>query len=362
MIPKQTLSTVQLTVLTATTLLGVEFLILPRVLTVTANSTDGWLTIVVGALYTFILTCLALYFMGRHHATDLYTYGYMSFGKIGGTLLLFLINVYFWLSSSYQIAAMAEMIRFYLLPSTPTSLIKVLIFLLIAYLLSGSLQTILRVSSIIFPLTLLVAGTILLFSIKEMDIGHMNPPFTNGVTNVLFNPNGVFFPFAGIEIVYFLLPFVNKKAKVSLSVLSTLVLLSIIYIITYLIVVLNLGEREVKTLVWPTISFIQSFETEGIFIERMEGFLLSTWIMQFFSTSVIYSFLSGYSLRKYTKIKKSFSGMAIAVAISMVVCLYFQHTLDIRILRLMSFYGFEVVLLLPFIYFLIYSIKRKVVR
>lgn len=89
MIPKQTLSTVQLTVLTAITLLGVQFLILPRVLTVTANSTDGWLTIVAGALYTFILTCLALYFIGRHHANDLYTYGYMTFGKIGGTLLLF---------------------------------------------------------------------------------------------------------------------------------------------------------------------------------------------------------------------------------------------------------------------------------
>lgn len=106
---------------------------------------------------------------------------------------------------------MAEMVRFYLLPSTPTSLIKVLTFLLIAYLLSGNLQTILRVSSIIFPLTLLVAGTILVFSFKEMDIGHMNPPFTNGVANVIFNPNGVFFPFEGIEVIYFLLPFVNKK-------------------------------------------------------------------------------------------------------------------------------------------------------
>ncbi|MBR8646246.1 GerAB/ArcD/ProY family transporter [[Brevibacterium] frigoritolerans] len=58
----------------------------------------------------------------------------------------------------------------------------------------------------------------------------------------------------------------------------------ILYIITYVLVVATLTVPEVIAVTWPTISFIQSYEVTGIFLERLELFLLITWMLQFFNT------------------------------------------------------------------------------
>ncbi|ASS97173.1 hypothetical protein BS1321_00005 [Peribacillus simplex NBRC 15720 = DSM 1321] len=75
----------------------------------------------------------------------------------------------------------------------------------------------------------------------------------------------------------------------------------ILYVITYVLVVATLTVHEVKAVTWPTISFIQSYEVKGIFIERLELFLLITWILQFFCTHAIYYYFAAEGLTKILK-------------------------------------------------------------
>ncbi|MDU0156626.1 spore germination protein [Bacillus cabrialesii] len=352
------LNTFQGTSIIANTMLGAGLLTLPRALTSKANTPDGWIALILeGVIFIFFIYLNTL-IQKKHQYPSLFEYLQEGLGKWIGSIIGLLVCCYFIGVASFETRAMAEMVKFFLLERTP---IQVIILAFIGcgiYLIVGGLNDVSR----LFPFYLVITIIILLilFGISFMifDLDNLRPVLGEGLGPVANSLTVVSISFLGVEIMLFLPEHMKKKKTFRYASFGFLIPI-LLYILTYIIVVGALTAPEVKTLIWPTISLFQSFELKGIFIERFESFLLIVWIIQFFTTFVIYGYFAANGLKKTFGLSSKKSLILIGAAT------YFFSLWPDDANKVMMYsdylgYIFVFLFLLPFILFFIVALKRRI--
>ncbi|AUZ27813.1 spore gernimation protein [Bacillus licheniformis] len=353
------LNTFQGTSIIANTMLGAGLLTLPRALTSKANTPDGWIALILeGVIFIFFIYLNTL-IQKKHQYPSLFEYLQEGLGKWIGSIIGLLVCCYFIGVASFETRAMAEMVKFFLLERTP---IQVIILAFIGcgiYLIVGGLNDVSR----LFPFYLVITIIILLilFGISFMifDLDNLRPVLGEGLGPVANSLTVVSISFLGVEIMLFLPEHMKKKKKTFRYASFGFLIPILLYILTYIIVVGALTAPEVKTLIWPTISLFQSFELKGIFIERFESFLLIVWIIQFFTTFVIYGYFAANGLKKTFGLSSKKSLILIGAAT------YFFSLWPDDANKVMMYsdylgYIFVFLFLLPFILFFIVALKRRI--
>lgn len=135
---------------------------------------------------------------------------------------------------------------------------------------------------------------------------------------------------------------------------------SLLYSITYIIVVGALSYQEVMTLTWPTISFIQTFSIHGIFIERLDSLLLSTWILQFFTLCAINMFNCCYVAKKRFSIRPLYTCIGVVIMAFFVAYIPEDTSQIVFLSNIVDRTGLAFLIGLPLVCFLTVSIKKKV--
>ncbi|MCY9065531.1 spore germination protein [Bacillus inaquosorum] len=343
----------------ANTMLGAGLLTLPRALTTKGNTPDGWIVLILeGVIFIFFIYLNTL-IQKKHQYPSLFEYLREGLGKWIGSILGLLISCYFIGVASFETRAMAEMVKFFLLERTPIQIIILTFICCGIYLIVGGLSDVSRLFPFYLTVTIIILLIVFGISFKIFDINNLRPVLGEGLGPIANSLTVVSISFLGMEVMLFL-PEHMKKKKYTFRYASIGFLIPIVlYILTYIIVVGALTAPEVKTLIWPTISLFQSFELKGIFIERFESFLLIVWIIQFFTTFVIYGYFAANGLKKTFGLSTKKSMMLIGAAVY-----YFSLWPDDsnQVMMYSDYLGyiFIGVFLLPFILFFIVALKRRI--
>jgi spore germination protein AB len=278
----------ELAAIISCSMLGIGMLTLPRTITEKIHSTDGWIVLIFNGIAIALLICLLVVLLKKHKVANYYTYMEEAYGKWLSKLIGLVVVVYFIGVASFEVLAMSEMVWFYLLEETPVEIVILTMILASVHLLTGKIKAIAKACVFFLPLTIVIVLLIYLFSLRVVEIKNLQPVLAKGFLPVMKGMGSGTLSFFGIELFIFLFGIVKNQNKVRNGVLIGFFIPLILYVITYVLVVATLTVPEVKAVTWPTISFIQSYEVTGIFLERMELFLLITWILQFFLTHAIY--------------------------------------------------------------------------
>ncbi|TSB47066.1 GerAB/ArcD/ProY family transporter [Alkalicoccobacillus porphyridii] len=354
------LSPFQFTVLIINVMLGVGFLILPRRITVSLDSAEGWITLLYSGSIFLIAVLLIFFYFYKHKVGDIVEYTQLAFPSILSKVICILLVLYFSSLAGYEAVAMSEMVRFFLLETTPQMLVVFIILALGAYLASSSFNSLVRVCVFFLPFCLVVVFFIFVLGVREINMNNLLPIFHNGFAPFTrgFFSNSI--SFLGLESILILTAFTTAQTKRVRAAVIGISFTTILYALTYILVVGTLSFQEVKTLTWPTISFIQTFSIHGIFFERLDSFLLSTWILQFFTICSINLFNCCYILEKLFSIRPIVSCLFI-VPIAYFVAYIPADSTEIFLLgNIVSQSGFVILTALPFVCFIIVSIKKKV--
>ncbi|MDO8226658.1 spore germination protein [Bacillus cabrialesii] len=353
------LNTFQGTSIIANTMLGAGLLTLPRALTSKANTPDGWIALILeGVIFIFFIYLNTL-IQKKHQYPSLFEYLQEGLGKWIGSIIGLLVCCYFIGVASFETRAMAEMVKFFLLERTP---IQVIILAFIGcgiYLIVGGLNDVSRLFPFYLVITIIILLILFCISFMIFDLDNLRPVLGEGLGPVANSLTVVSISFLGVEIMLFLPEHMKKKKKTFRYASFGFLIPILLYILTYIIVVGALTAPEVKTLIWPTISLFQSFELKGIFIERFESFLLIVWIIQFFTTFVIYGYFAANGLKKTFGLSSKKSLILIGAAT------YFFSLWPDDANKVMMYsdylgYIFVFLFLLPFILFFIVALKRRI--
>ncbi|MEI1422906.1 spore germination protein [Bacillus cabrialesii] len=343
----------------ANTMLGAGLLTLPRALTSKANTPDGWITLILeGVIFIFFIYLNTL-IQKKHQYPSLFEYLQEGLGKWIGSIIGLLVCCYFIGVASFETRAMAEMVKFFLLERTPIQVIIIAFIGCGIYLIVGGLNDVSR----LFPFYLVITIIILLilFGISFMifDLDNLRPVLGEGLGPIANSLTVVSISFLGVEIMLFLPEHIKKKKKTFRYASFGFLIPILLYILTYIIVVGALTAPEVKTLIWPTISLFQSFELKGIFIERFESFLLIVWIIQFFTTFVVYGYFAANGLKKTFGLSSKKSLILIGAA-TYFFSLWPDDSNKVMMYSDYLGYIFIGLFLLPFILFFIVALKRRI--
>ncbi|YCA45309.1 spore germination protein [Bacillus sp. JZ8] len=354
------LTTLDFIALISSTMLGVGLLVLPRTITAKVGTPDGWLVLIIDGLLFFAIIYILLQILKKHNVKNYFDYTQEGFGKKLGKLVNLIMVVYFVGVASFEVVAMSEMVRFFLLAETPVELIILTFILTSAYLINSNLKVIARVCVFFFPITIAVILLIYAFGLQIVDIKNVQPVLGQGIMPVVKGMNTVMLSFFGIELLLILKGFTSKDTKLMKGAFVGFAVPLLLYILTYVLVVGGVTVQEVTTVTWPTISFVQSFEVKGIFIERLESFLLITWILQFFTTLTLYYFSAVTGLQSVFRNGYK-PNIYILVPIIFLLANWPKDTIEILKMSDVLGWIFPFILLaIPIINFLLVAIKRRV--
>lgn len=346
------------TAIISNTMLGAGLLSLPRTLTAKANSPDGWIVLMLEGLIFIFLIFLNTKIIQKHQYESYFDYVQEGFGRFLGSLLNLGITGYFIGVASFEARAMAEMMKFFLLENTPIQVILLSFIFCGIYLMIGGMSDISRLFPFFLTVTIIILLIVFAFSLQIFDINNMRPVLGQGMSSVVNSLTIVSVSFLGVEVMLFLPKYMKKRKQMFKSSAIGFSIPIFLYIITYVIVVGSLSVPEVVSIIWPTITLFQSFETKGLFVERFESFLLIVWIIQFFTTYVMYTFFAASGLKKVFRSSNK-TGIFIISVVTFFISLWPKDANQVMAFSDYLGYVFLGLFVMPFVTFLLVALKRR---
>ncbi|MFS0788863.1 GerAB/ArcD/ProY family transporter [Shouchella sp. 1P09AA] len=355
----QTITTYQLAAALLSMILGVGVMNLPRTLTVDIGTADGWISIIFGGVVITLQYVFVCHAFKKHNISSIDQYSRKAFGVILSKAISIMMAIYFLILGGWQAVAMSEMIRYFLLENTPHYVSIVTIILLCAFGVYYSLPTIIRVACFFLPISVVVLLFVLIVGFRDASLLNIRPVAAEGLLPVLLNSRNGLQAFQGVEIILLLMASLQKGVRPVKAGIGALLFSTLLYAMTYLIVVATVGTVEVQMLTWPTITLTHASESSLLFTERADSFLITTWILQFFLTSLLTLYAAVKLFKNVFSVKGNW--LIIPATIGMIlIALWPQTTDDITKVSEMQQYAFVgIFFLLPLLCYGVVSLKRK---
>lgn len=287
MIDNDKISNTQLWMFMVLSMIGIGVFSLPR-LVADATKTDGWITTILGGLAAladfYIISRLARKFPGD-------TVVEMA-NKILGKFLAVPVLIIFWLHFLSAMAGVlrifAEVLKMTLLLRTPVEIIMISLLVCVLILARCGIEAIVRFDESVFIILFIMSVIGIVLALPGADLTNIRPFMTSDIKDFLYGAYQTSFSYSGFELVLLIIPFINKPHRI----LSSGVIAFTVVILSYtLVVILSFGYfglAEVKELIWPTLSLIRSIEVPGSFVERLEGIVMTQWILFAFTSLVAF--------------------------------------------------------------------------
>lgn len=269
-------------------MLGVGLLQLPSILTEHTGNEAFYIPIFAGiiCLGSAYLICKA---GSMYNGRGLVGSAKYTYGKTIGVIIIIPLLLIYLIACAVEARVFTQTIKLFLLDTTPTWAILIPFYFLILFLLRGELRHIIRFIEFVLPFILIIVSILFILVIPGSDFTDLLPIGQRTFLEYYRAIDGSIFSFLGIISLLVIYPNIKKKdLKSNFKVTALAVgIISVIYMITVALCISKLGTAETKWLLYPTISLIKSAYIPGGFIERLEGILMSIWVILVFATIAI---------------------------------------------------------------------------
>lgn len=293
MIDNDKVSNSQLWILIMLTVIGVGIFSIPRSVAETAGP-DGWMTTILGGLIAlldyYIISRLARKFPGDTLVEIA--------KKVAGKYLGFLLTLIFWI---YMVSIIAmtmrifgEVVKMSLLTRTPVEVILISFIIVVFFLARGGIEPIVRFDEVAFPIIFFTIIFSFLFILPKSDFTNLLPAFRTPPRKIFLGAYQTTYAYGGFEFILLIIPFIKNPERIFRSGLPAFILTILIYLLVVILSIAKFGVESVKKLIWPTLIAIRSINIPASFIERLEGVIMTQWILFAFTT--IAPFIYGAAL------------------------------------------------------------------
>ncbi|WP_440112988.1 GerAB/ArcD/ProY family transporter [Paenibacillus sp. QZ-Y1] len=285
-------------------MLGAGILTLPRTTGKAVGTPDVWISILLSGLIITGVGLIMVTLCRRFPEKTVFQFTREITGRWIAYILGCAMIMYFMVIAAFEIRVMADVTGMYLLERTPTWAIVMVFMWIGIYLISGGLSVLVRVFEIILPITLIIFVIEILLSNQLFEIGNLRPVLGEGIMPVIKGLKPSLLSYTGYEVMLVMTAYMQDPKKSNKAMTWGLMISTMIYLITVVMVVGSLSLDGIKTRTWPTLDLVRSFEIQGLIFERFESLLLVIWIMQIFSTTVITHYCASVGIRDLFRMKK----------------------------------------------------------
>lgn len=359
----KSISSKQIKALVVTIVIGARILSLPSKLA-RAQGNDGWISIILAGLLTVLPLIVINKIFQLYPDKDFFQIGEEVFGRWIFNTILIIYLIHFIILAALVTRHLAEIIRAFLLITTPIEVIIISFIISSSYLARSDMHIIGRSSYHIYPIVIGFLILLGLISLTEIDFTNLLPVFQSDV-KVLPKSIGItFFSYAGFEILLFFLPFAENRRESLKSSLKGLAIVGIIYTGIFIVTLGQYGSKQLQRQTFPTLSFIKEIDLPGFFIENLDGFVIAVWILIIFATMGAYYYSAGKVLACLSATKNHDIFILPLLPIIYIISLLPENivTLEEKLGNAVNYTGIIVILLVPAIIYSIGYFKTRRVK
>jgi len=226
---------------------------------------------------------------------------------LGGKFLKIVIGILFIglfaIASATTLRNFSEILKSIYLPKTPLLVLSISFLICSIILNKAGFKTITLTNVLIVPIVLINILIMFAFAIPMFNPSNLLPILGNGIEPTFFSGLSNIYAFNGISILFFLMPFFDKKEDfkkvniIGIIISSLLLILSI----TSLLLVFNLTIIKEESLSMYWLIRMIGF---GRFFQRIDSMFILLWIMSALSYLAVNLFLIIHIFKKLTKLNK----------------------------------------------------------
>jgi spore germination protein len=258
-----------------------------------------WFSLLIGGFLNFGAACIMLKLCALYPQDTVVEIARKTLGKFGGFLLLAHFSLV--LLTHLILAARVEsnVIQLFLFDQTPSEVICLLFLGTTVYCAIQDWDTQLMVIQV-FTLTelpLMVGLWLLCFLNFQPE--HLLPLWPDKPLGLLRGAVNSYNVYSGYEIILVLYPLVTRgHTNLFKAVAWGMGLLSAIYVAGAAVLTGALTAATVKLLPYPAISALKGVSIPGTFVERLENFMLLSWLPLFLMSSLLLLYCLAETFRR----------------------------------------------------------------
>jgi spore germination protein (amino acid permease) len=299
---EETISSFQMFFFIVLTSIGDGILTFPNMVYKDAHQ-SSWISILITGLISGILIITFVYLNHRFPKQTIYDICMVVFGKWLGKLIIVGYILYFFIICIHINQMYLLIISIWILTSTPSWVILLLMLMLGIYLGKENLRIIVRFFQLSFWIIVLLMLTNLA-AIPYLNWKYLLPVNEVPFVDILKGSNSSIPSFLGFDSILIILPFVtgNLKRKLSSSLLS-IFFITVTYLYVILTCILFFSSEEMIIIPQPILYLFKSLTIFGV-IERLDLIIVSLWIVLIMTSYISYLYLSNIGISTLFHLKK----------------------------------------------------------
>ena len=354
------ISNIQIKALIITNVIGVGILSLPSAVALALDN-DGWVAIVLGGLITIPFIIIIDRIFKMYPGKNFFQIGREILNPILFNLFLIIILVYSMFLLAYASRTFAEVIKAYILETTPIEVVIITMLLAVSYIARGQIEDIARMALIIYPIIIGFVIFLVVINLPNMDYTNIYPIFDINFKMVSKGVITAFFSYLGYEFLVFALPYTEDSKKTLSYSLRGIFFVIGIYLIVFLITLSQYGVDQLKREIWPTIAVIKEVDLPGYFLENLDGIVMAVWVMVIFGTLGPFLYSSGFILSNLFKAKTHEFFILYLLPIIYIIGLLPENIVETNetLSVMINYFGVASVIVIPTIIFILGYIKKR---
>lgn len=360
MIENSKISTKQIRALIVSTVVGVGILTLPsKVSVITGN--DGWIAIIIGGLLTLIPIIFINKIFEFYPDKNFFEIGHELLGRWIFNIFLIMFLVYYIILAASVTRNLAEIVKAFLLETTPTEFIVLTFILVTTYAARSDINIIGRIAYHIYSLIIVFSILLTFVTLTGINYENMLPTLQSDFTQLPKAIGVSFFSYLGFEILLFALPFAEDKKKTLQSSLIGVAIVTVIYVTVFVVSLSQYGLDHLNRQLFPVLSLIKEVDLPGFFLENLDGFVMAVWVLFIFASMGPAYYGAGIILSNLMNTKSHDMFILPLLPIIYIISLIPQSITEVNINlgKIIDYTGLVVIVVLPAILYALGYFKTR---
>lgn len=354
---KNKISGIQLFLILIHSQIGVGIITLVNEVHVKARS-DSWISVIISGIAIQIVIIIFWSLVRRFPGKNLFEIIEIVLGKFIGKIIVFFYCLFFISTGAILFAKYTIILKSWMLPLTPKSILIGALSIITVYLAIDNLQVISRFFILASSVLLVFLGFVI-FSLKDANYTYIMPIGVHGVKNILKGAVVTSLSFQGFEYALFFAPFVKMKKNTIIKTMTwTNVFVTLFYTFVVLATQLFFSSNELELVPEPIFYLVKSFSFKVI--ERPDLIFISLWLVLVVTSSVVLFFMTSFATTALFNVKNRTPFVYITVSFSffLSLLLYGEELID-RFTEIFQMFFLAFSISIPIIVFCLSLIFRK---
>ncbi|WP_093216609.1 GerAB/ArcD/ProY family transporter [Sediminibacillus albus] len=317
---------------------------------------DAWISVLIAGGLIHLVVAVMLVILNKYENADILGIQMDIFGKWIGKLLGTGYIIYFFFVLVSVLVDYIQVIQIFVFPRVSPWLLSLMLILLIIYAVSGGLRVAVGVTFLFFFFSL----WLLIFLYKPislMDFEHFQPVLQASPAELLRGARKTVYSYIGLEILFFIYPFIDNKRKAKQSAHLGVLLTTFLILLVTVICIGYFSGRELVEQIWPVLVLFKI--VEYAIIGRFDVLVVTEWMMVILPNIIFLTWMITYSMKRLYKVPQRKALYAVGATAFVGAGLVKNEVVILNYIDRVATAGFWIAFVYPMLLFPIVLIKRR---